>query len=897
MQNRAPKVETALLEREDQLARLQRLAVRCVRGQGQIVIVNGEAGIGKTSLLRAFADIQTGDIKVLWGGCEALFTPRTLGPLQDMAQKLGSGVVRLFDDLAPQDRLFPAVMRALDEVVSPHILIFEDVHWADNATLDLIKYLGRRIGTLRAMLILSVRADEVGTEHPWSQVVGDLPVQSTTRIDLPPLSASAVDELARRAGRGSGGLHELTSGNPFFVTELLARAGGSDVLPRSLRDAVWSRLARLPVEERELLELISINPGVIEPWLVRVIGGPDAADIVERCVERGLLARDVRGGLHFRHELARIATLERIPVSVQRALHGRIDSAMEQRDPQRTEIPFAVRMHHANGAADWAKVIALAPLAARQAARMGAHREAARHLDLALQHVGLADKQLAAELYEDWSYEAGIAVHINDDIITARKKAIALWRELGRFDKVSLNLRWLSRLHWYRGESELAARYIDEALMAVENSAPSAERAMVYSALSQRHMLHDRTDEAISWGERAIALADQFNVIETRIHALNNVGSALMFSGRGGGKPFMEESLALALEHGFHEQAARAYTNYAEFAMQDKDFALAERLLAEGIAFDTRHDLDSWTYYLIGRQAQLLMERGKLREAETVARGVLQREGQTLVMKLPALMVLSRTALRLGLPDSGPLLQQAMKDAMATGEPQYVSPARLALVEQAYITSDTVQALEQLHALANDNLKNVDSWERGEFAVWRKRFRLEGSLPFGDGAIARPRQLELDGQIEAAGHAWLDLGLPFEAALSLMQSNGPDAGRLLSQAANLLSTIGASPVAALARRLARKQGVALAEPKRNRGPYKAARSHPLGLTAREQQILGLIAQGMGNGEIAQKLVRSQRTIEHHVSAVLSKLNAHNRVDVVLRLRNEPWLLMGAESQN
>ncbi len=118
---------------------------------------------------------------------------------------------------------------------------------------------------------------------------------------------------------------------------------------------------------------------------------------------------------------------------------------------------------------------------------------------------------------------------------------------------------------------------------------------MAYSTRSQLHMLHDRIDEAIDWGLRAIALAEQMGETETRVHALNNVGTALLLSGRPGGRERMEESLALALEHGFHEHAARAYTNFAEYAVIFKDFALAERILAEGIAFDTRHDLDAWT--------------------------------------------------------------------------------------------------------------------------------------------------------------------------------------------------------------------------------------------------------------------------------------------------------------
>jgi DNA-binding CsgD family transcriptional regulator/tetratricopeptide (TPR) repeat protein len=887
-------VLAGVLERDRNLAELQLLVGKATLGQGSVAVIEGEAGIGKTTVLRAFSRLASRTTTVLWGGCEALFTPRTLGPLQDMAHRLSPVVGKLFDEGAGQDRLFPAVMRALDESRHPLVVIFEDVHWADNATLDLIKYLGRRLATLKVLLVLSVRRDEVTTDHPLSQVLGDLPSHGMSRIELVPLSAVAVEQMAVLAGKSGQGLFEITDGNPFFVSELLARGDAGDKLPRSLRDAVWARLSRLSIQERKLLELISIVPGAIEPWLIQSLVDDQADTIVDRCVSRGLLTRDSAGSLRFRHELARQATLERLSTAAQRDLHGKIDMALQAHDPDQKLVPFALRVHHANGAGDGAKVLALAPLAARRAAKMGAHREAARFLELALQHVALADMKLAAELHEEWSYEAGIAMQINDDIIAARSKAVAIWRELGRPDKVSLNLRWLSRLHWYRGESELAGKYISDAMAALEGQPPSAELAMVYSANSQMHMLRDHIDEAIDWGQRAIALADELGVVEIRIHALNNVGTSLLMSGREGGRAYMEESLALALSHGFHEHAARAYTNYAEHGVMAKDFALAERLIAEGIAFDTRHDLDAWTYYLIGRQAQLLMEQGKLREAETVARGVLNKEGQTLLMKLPALVVLATVMLRLGGHDASGLLHQALKDALATGEPQYVVPVRFALVEQAYIKGDSVQALEQLHAISSLNISGFDSWKRGELAVWWRRFGLEGEPDLQNLIVAAPRKFELDGEFEAAGQRWLELGLPCEAALSFMQGTGVQAARLIVDAVALLDGIGAAPLAAIARHKAAERGFAISPAKQKRGPYKAARAHPLGLTGRELEILGMIAQGMGNGDIARRLVRSQRTVEHHVSALLGKMNAQNRMDVVLRLRNEPWLL--AEDQ-
>ncbi len=877
-----------LMERDAPLDALQGVLAQAGAGRGSIVVLGGEAGIGKTSLLQEFAQRVGKDCRVFWGGCEALFTPRALGPLQDIAPALDPRVARLLEQPAAPDRLFPAVLATLQEVRRPTVLIFEDVHWADNATLDLVKYLGRRIALLRVVLVLSLRTDEVGPDHPLARVLGDLPAAATVRITLQPFSPDAVATLAEQAGRPLEDLYRITAGNPFFVTELLASRDVAAQMPASVRDAVWSRLSRLPKAARDVLEAISIIPGSVEPWLVEALAGAGADSAVDQCVARGVLVRDEQGMLRFRHELARQAALDRLPLSVQQGLHARAEGAIAAGSAAQESDSLTRRVHHAASAGDGARVLGLAPQAARHAARLGAHQQAAAHLAAALRYVAQAPKRVAAQLYEEWAYEAGLALRIDEEVIEARWRAVALWKELDQSDKVGLNLRWLSRLHWYRGEAQQAQQYADEAVQVLEGLPPGPELAVAYSVRAQLHMLHDRFDAAIEWGERAIALAQQVGDIETRVHALNTVGTALLVSDRAGGREKMEESLALALRHGLHEQAARAYTNYGEYAVLFKDFALAERLLAEGIAFDTRHDLDAWTHYLVGRQALLRMEQGRLHEAETIARGVMGLERLTVVMRLPALTVLGRVHVRMGEGDGVTLLQRALGEALATGEPQNIVPVRLALTEAAWLTEDIAACREQLAALAAMDVASFDRWERGEFACWRQRSGLALGMTTLD--VAGPRAAELGGDALAAAGEWSRLGLPYEAALALMQVRGAGAADAVSRAISILEEIGARGAASAARRLARRLGLDGKLPKARRGPYSAARHHPLGLTRRELQVLELVAQGLGNREIAQRLVRSPRTIEHHFSAVLGKLNASSRMDVVLRLRSEPWLL-------
>jgi len=869
------------------LAELERLARQAAQGHGRIVLVSGEAGIGKTTFLREFTRRRPGR-RVLWGGCDPLSTPRPLGPLHDMADALEPDVGEALLQDAPPDRFFPLLLRSLQRSPQGLDVVIEDLHWADDATLDVIRYLGRRIGSTSLLLLLSYRSDEVG-DGRLAQAIGDLPQAHVSRLELQLLSPEGVAELARQAGRADRSLHPVTQGNPFFVTEVLASPASATGVPASIRDAVWARLARATPAERRVLDLMCAAPGAVERALLQDVQGPGTSGAIEAAVAHGTLVED-EGGLRFRHELARQAVLSRIPLEAQKAIHGQIATALQSARFAGHPATLSRRLHHAAGAEDGSQVLALAPQAAAQAARLGAHRQAAQHLATALRYVDDAEPAVAAQLLQDWAYEAGLAEGIDEAVIDARHRAIALWRPLGRTESIGHNLRWLSRLHWYRGESQLAGRYADEAVDALETAPPGAELAMAYSVRSQFHMLHDRTDEAIHWGERAIALAERLGNAEVRIHALNNIGAAMLFAGREGGRSHLEESLGLALAQGFHEHAARVYTNLSEWAVVFKDFALAERVLAEGLAFDARHDLDSWTYYLVGWQAQLRLDQGRLRQAETIAAGVVGMDRLTLVMRLPALTTLGRARARLGEPDGVDLLERALGKALATAEAQRIAPARLGLAEAAWMAGDLGACRDQLSALQDLEIAASDPWTQGELAVWRVRAGLPAADGLDPGRLPEPRAAELRGDWRAAAAAWQRLDLPWEHAMALSHARGADASPALRDACVLLDGIGAAPAAARVREIARGQGMIIDPPRARRGPYGPARRHPLQLTTREQQVLGLIMGGATNREIAEQLSRSARTVEHHVSSVLGKLGAATRVDAMLRVHREPWLV-------
>jgi DNA-binding CsgD family transcriptional regulator len=815
---------------------------------------------------------------VCWGMCDALFTPQALGPVYDIALSLSAETREMAIKTANSGELFPAILAELARPVT-RILLIEDLHWADYATLDFIKFIARRISILSTLLVLSYRPDEIDATHPAQSVLGDLPAKLTARIELSPLSFAGVEQLNTSTSLKNEQLYEVTGGNPFFVTELLASTTPGDVtVPASIKEAVNARLNRLTSEERSFLEFASLVPGAIDPGLLRQ-KIPDAEMLAMAAVGRNLLKREHDGSLRFRHELARLATLARIPAGQRRDYHADFLSILLERD----DVSLTAQIvHHASGAGNAQSVLQYAPLAADQAAAIGSHREAAAHLATALEFIDQAEPQEAASLYEKWAYEAGLALTIDDEVIEARRHAMTLWRALGRMDKVGENMRWLSRLLWYRGESAQANRYADEAVRILENEAPSKEKAMAFSLRSQMHMLHGRMEDAVRWGEKALATSDSPDV---KIHALNNIGTARIFRGNTDGLKDMSTSLNLARQHGYHEDAARVYTNLAEYGVEFKDFELAEKVINEGIAFDTQHDLDAWTFYLVGRQAQLRLEQGRLHDAVTIAEGVLSRNDQTLLMRLPAEVVLAKAKMRLGEKNANTLLQSALENALSVDELQYIAPIRSALIELAWYENNPAAATEHIEA-ASALPDQASPWLMAEFYFWASRCgfaipeRLLASFP-------EPYRLRLLGEHRQAAEIFQTLGAPYLAAACLCENTDADS---IFLASGLAKKMRAARLIEKLRDVANKASIEVAGLKASRGPYGAARQHPLGLTKKEQQVLELLVNGASNQEIAEQLSRSKRTVEHHVSSIFSKMNVENRVDVLLRVQNEPWLL-------
>ncbi|MGZ3677654.1 MAG: ATP-binding protein [Ktedonobacterales bacterium] len=856
-----------LLERDRFLENLAGLLDEAASGTGRCALISGEAGIGKSALIECFTELHSRSARFCLGRCEALFTARPLGPLHDIAQQLHGRIRELLEHEADRAAIFSAFLEALGDSPIPTVAIIEDVHWADEATLDLLKFLGRRVQHVPVLLIITYRDDEIGPDHPLRFVLGDLPSRITKRLHLPPLSHDAVAALARGAHRTSNDLYKVTGGNPFFVTEVLA--SDEEGVPETVRDAVLARIARLSPQAHSVLELASVMPARADLWLLKTIL-PQPSSAIEECLRAGIL-RPEPDAVAFRHELARQAVESTLPPFRLQELHTEVLRALLDKEG---EPPAVARLvHHAALAGDGAAVLRFAPDAARQAAQQGAHREAAILYGTALRYADVLSQAQQAELLEGRAYECYLTSQL-EDAAEARAAALRIWSELGEGDKVGRSLRWLSRLSWFRGDKAAAEHYAAEAVAALEALPPGRELAMAYSNLAQLRMLEENVPGAVHWGMQALDLAETLGDDEITAHALNNVGTAQFIRGDEDGRRRLEASLHIALERGFEEHAARAFTNLSSCAVTLRQYARASRYLDDGIFYCTERDLDSWRLYMAGWQARARFEMGDWAGAADEAAEVLGSYRVSPVIRFSALVVLAWVRLRRGDPGSQPILDEARDLAWKTGESQRIVPVAAARAEAAWLRGDRAACQAEArtgHELASEY---IGSWDLGQLYYWLWKTDDRFDMPPG---LPEPYVLQFTGDWRSAAAALERIGCPYEQALALAEGDATARRAALA----IFDRLGARPTS---ERLKQQLGAAHVRGI-TRGPRPSTRDNPAGLTNQQVEVLLLMAGGLRNAEIAETLHVSPKTVEHHVSAVLAKLNARSRAQAITQAHN------------
>ncbi len=858
-------ITEGLLERSEQLAALaDAYDATLSERRGRLVLLAGEAGIGKTTLLRAFA-AEHPQARILAGACDALHTPRPLGPFADIAEQAGGDLAMLVAEQATPAQVVHALASAIQagaNRLAATVLVLEDLHWADTATLDVLRLLARRLDDLPVLVVATYRDDELDRTHPLRVALGELPRERATRIALPALSPAAVAALVGDTDAyDCRDLHERTSGNPFFVTEILAACDGT--VPATVRDAVLARAARLDPGAQNVLDAVAVVPRGAELWLLEAITGNDL-DGLDAGIASGML-RAERATIAFRHEIARVAIEESLAPHVRAQLHARALHALAS--PRHGHPDPARLAHHAEAADDGAAVLTHAPAAGERAARLGSHKEAADQFERALRYADAVDPTTRADLLERLSYETYLVSCIGD-AIDARRLALAEHERARDTRRQGDAHRWLSRLAWYSGDNADAMREGALAVQLLEAHPPGRELAMAYSNLAQLRMLASDLPGATQWGTKAIALAEELDETETLVHALNNVGSAELVRGDAAGREKLERSLALALDAGLDEHVARAFTNLGSITAEARDLTAAEAYLTAGIAYCTERDLDAWGIYMTGYRARVELDRGRLDDARRSAESVLEHPGVTAPVRIPPLVVLGRIAARTG-ADPWPVLDEAKELATRTGELQRLSAVAIARAEARWLAGEPERIdAETADVLAEGIACDHDRWVVGELALWRRRAGLrDDDLPTPDATT--PFHLELADRHAEAARLWASIGCRYEAALARAHASDEDEQR---GALEELLALGATPAAQRVARTLRERGVRGLR----HGPRAKTRANPAGMTARELEVLAHVAEGLRNADIAARLFLSEKTVAHHVSAILRKLDVPSR---------------------
>ena len=851
-----------LLERAPLLEELSGFRQEASRHHGLLTLVAGEAGVGKSVFVRCFCQSVESSARVFIGMCDPLSTPKPLEPLLDIAAVMGGKLERLMET-ENRDAIFRGFLAALQHTKEPAVVVFEDVHWADEATLDLLRFLGRRLHTTHTLLVATYRDDEVGPKHPLRVVLGDLATSRIMRrLSLSPLSESAVQTLAEGTALDPAELHRQTGGNPFYVTEVLASGAGG--IPATVSDAVLARAARLSPEGRTVLDAAAVIGSRIEPWLLFEIAGAQL-EAAEECLAIGML-RAQGEVFSFRHELAREAVYEALPLQRKLSLHKGVLELLHSSSPD----DLAMLAHHAEAAGDRDAVLEYAPKAARRAAQLSAHREAAAQYARALRFAETLPPPERAELLEAYAGECNI-IDQKAEAIEARQEAIEIWKTLGNRLREGANLSRLAPVLVHTGRNDEADFASRRAVQVLESMPPTRELAQAYSTEGGLRMLDRDNAEAVIWCERALSLAETLADSELRVMIYNALGTAQLMAGDDEpGVANLLKSAKLALEGGSIERAAAALGNLGSGSGELYKLARAERYLKQTIALASEHDLDFFRFYSTAWLALTYLHQGRWREATDTALSVTQRPNVAAISRMMALVALGRVRSRRGDPEAWTVLDEALELARPTRTLQRLAPVRAARAEASWLAGDPPKTLEEARAVYDLALHHRHPWFIGELAYWRWK---AGDLQQAPQEAVKPFALQITSDWRAAAVEWQHLNCPYEAARALAESGDENA---LKQALATFEDLGAGPAATAATKRLQELGVRGIP----RGPRPSTRANPANLTAREVEVLELLGEGLSNPEIAGKLHRSTKTIGHHVSSILAKLEVQSRTEAV-----------------
>lgn len=853
-----------LLERGSALAELDRAQRAVARGAGRLVLLRGEAGVGKTTVIARFVDGLGKRGRVWQGWCDPLTSPRPLGPLVDMlADTSGeqAAELRAAVDAGDTEAIYARVIGAFGNATAS-VCIVEDVHWADGATLDLLRFLSRRIASLPLLLLVSYRDDEIGEQHPLAVLLGDLATSAAvSRIGLQPLSEAAVAELSAGTGTNAAALHRLTGGNPFYVTEVLAAGPDArEALPRSVSEAVWGRLARLSNSGRETVYAAAVCGPRADLALVHAVC-PAAAEGLSECLNAGVLVADA-DTVGFRHELARRATLDQIPAYQRRMLHKQ--ALIVLTEPPIDPDGLGTLAFHADQAGDTDAVIGYGPAAAERASALGANREAAELYALTLRHAdAVPDEQKVR-----WHEHHALSSHLSglpDAAVASFHDAAALRRALGDRLGEAENLRLVSYLLWLLGRTSEGIEAGRASLRLLEGLEPCPELA--WSLVNMAELASGDFDpRRTEYAMRAMAVGIETGETAVVVRARAAVAMVEVTSGDTGWgevERVWREAMTTA---GLTELGGIIGATLCWFAALHHHHERAENYITEVSSFCTAHDLGVFLPFATGAAALCALHRGEWTRARSYADDVLTRPSPGPMQRIMPLITVALIGARRGeQPDAG-LLDEALA-ATEHNELFRLGVVWAARAEVAWLAGDDDTARAQAQAgLAAATSPHADPWLVGHLRRWA--YLAGGPLPDGPAVdTVTPYRHEVTGDWQAAAAEWTRMGCPYDAAIAQLGGDIP----AVEAALETFRVLGARAVSRRA-----QQRLALLRGRSPDARRKATAADPHGLTNRERDVLELLAVGHSDAEIAAELYISPKTANRHVGAILAKLGVRNR---------------------
>ncbi|MFB4312405.1 AAA family ATPase [Actinomadura sp. GTD37] len=900
--------------RAAEMAELRDAHARACAGEPAAVLVGGEAGGGKTRLVAEF----TRDLRALTGGCLELGAASLpYAPFSAVLRRLGRDTVaslmpgtalpelaRLMpgltaapppaDDGTGQMRLFEHVLALVERLAErePLVLVIEDAHWADGSTRDLLSFLFRNPPRGRVLPVVTFRPEEPDT-RPLFADLARLP--HVTRVGLPPLTPSEVaDQMRGILGAAGPALardaHARAGGNPLFVEALAGSPGGA--VPGSLRDLLLGRVRRLPEESRAALRAASAGGDRTGHALLAAVTGLTDAGLsaaLRLAVDRGLLVAD-GDGYAFRHALIREAVHEDLLPGERAGLHRRYAESIE-RSPGLSGAPASALAVHWQGCGDHARALAAAWRAAGEHHAAAAYAEQLTLLERVLDLWDLAPGAAAStglprvRVLEAAAEAAGMVGDADRGLPLVRRALEEAGD--GPADDPGLAARLLALRAGLRGvqggEDELDDLRAAERLAA----APTPDRVRVLSQLSSRLLVYGEHGEGERLGREALELARALDLGPAVPSLKALVAAAAARDGDGDLAP-----LERVRRHDLEPRVrARTLNTLVHCLLNRGRAGEALALAAEGLAVaeDAGVAYGSGTALAVN-EVEALYRLGRWDEAAGAIQRRLDRHHGPAFRRQMMIWRIALLAARGAGPRPDP---EALGAAFDTGFPQTALPLAQMTVEWRLAEDDRPAARAAVDAVLRHPRLTVQPchlWPLLEAAARAGGPRLPEIAELAARAPAatpvaaahRAAATALAGgpaDWDAVVGTWEGLGQPYPLARALFDAacadlaagDRPAAAARFARAADIAARLGAAPLARRVSERARRAGLA--------GPSGGP------LTARESEVMRLLARGRSNREIAEELVISPKTASVHVSRILAKLGAASRGEAVAAARD------------